>query len=78
MVVVSSEQGAPTIKSQAGARKLALEKSVRDDPLVKAVLERFPGAEIVGVHTRNETPEPPPLDLDDTIPSPDLEDDNDR
>ena len=31
------------------SRKAELENGVRADPLVKAVLERFPGAEIVGV-----------------------------
>ncbi len=75
MVVVSSEPGVPTLKSQATARQAEIERGVRDDPLVKAVLERFPGAEIVGVRTRNEAPEPPPLDANDAIPNPDLEDD---
>jgi DNA polymerase-3 subunit gamma/tau len=49
MVIVSREQGAPTLKSVADARRAALEVGVRTDPLVRAVLERFPGAEIVGV-----------------------------
>ena len=52
MVVVSREPGAPTLKSVADARKAELEVGVRADPLVKAVLERFPGAEIVGVRGR--------------------------
>jgi DNA polymerase-3 subunit gamma/tau len=49
MVIVSRAQGAPTLKSVADARRAELEVGVRADPLVKAVLERFPGAEIVGV-----------------------------
>src|SRR5581483_7671266 len=49
MVVVSSEQGAPTLKSQAEAREATLKHGVRSNPLVKAVLDRFPGAEIIGV-----------------------------
>jgi DNA polymerase-3 subunit gamma/tau len=49
VVVISREQGAPTLKSVADAQKAELEIGVRADPLVKAVLERFPGAEIVGV-----------------------------
>jgi len=49
MVVVSGESGAPTLKSQNDARQAALETGVRADPLVKAVLERWPGAEITGV-----------------------------
>ena len=75
MVIVSSEHGAPTLKSQAAARQAAIEHGVRDDPLVKAVLERFPGAEIVGVRTRVDIAEPPPLlEPDVSIPNPDIED----
>jgi len=51
---VSREQGAPTMKSQADARQAELETGVRADPIVKAVLERFPGAEIVDVRRREE------------------------
>jgi DNA polymerase-3 subunit gamma/tau len=59
MVIVSSEPGAATLKSQADARRAELEVGVRADPLVKAVLERFPGAEIVGVRgPKDEAPEP--------------------
>jgi DNA polymerase-3 subunit gamma/tau len=49
MVVVSAEPGAPTLKAQADARQAELEVGVRGDPLVQAVLSRFPGAQIVGV-----------------------------
>jgi DNA polymerase III subunit gamma/tau len=49
MVIVSSEPGAPSIYAQEQARKAELKDGVRDDPLVQAVLARFPGAEIVGV-----------------------------
>jgi DNA polymerase-3 subunit gamma/tau len=49
MVVVSAEQGGPTLRSQAEAKRAELETGVRADPLVRAVLDRFPGAEIVGV-----------------------------
>jgi DNA polymerase-3 subunit gamma/tau len=49
MVVVSGETGAPTLKSQADARQAALETGVRGDPLVKAVLDRWPGSEITVV-----------------------------
>lgn len=49
MVVVSAQAGAPTLKSQAEQREAELKRGVRNDPLVRAVLERFPGAEIVGV-----------------------------
>jgi DNA polymerase-3 subunit gamma/tau len=49
IVVVSAEEGEPTVKSQNDARKAELKTGVRADPLVQAVLARFPGAEIVGV-----------------------------
>jgi DNA polymerase-3 subunit gamma/tau len=49
MVVVSAEQGEPTLRAQADARQAELEVGVRADPLVQAVLNRFPGAQIVGV-----------------------------
>jgi DNA polymerase-3 subunit gamma/tau len=49
MVIVSAEAGAPTLKAQADARQTELETGVRADPLVQAVLARFPGAQIVGV-----------------------------
>ena len=49
MVVVSAEEGQPTVRSQNDARQAALKTGVRGDPLVQAVLARFPGAEIVDV-----------------------------
>jgi len=49
MVVVSAEAGMPSLRAQALARKAELKDGVRDDPLVQAVLARFPGAEIVDV-----------------------------
>jgi DNA polymerase-3 subunit gamma/tau len=57
MVVVSAEEGAPTVNAQVQAQKTELEQGVRGDPLVQKVLARFPGAEIVGV-TRREGVEP--------------------
>jgi DNA polymerase-3 subunit gamma/tau len=49
MVVVSAEQGAPSLRAQADQRKAELETEASSDPLVRAVLTRFPGAKIVGV-----------------------------
>jgi DNA polymerase-3 subunit gamma/tau len=69
MVVVSREPGEPTLKSLADARKAELEVGVRADPLVKAVLERFPGAEIVGVRGQADAaPEPPAAEPDVSLP----------
>jgi len=49
IVVVSKEQGAPTLRAQAEAQQAEIERGVQRDPLVQAVLSRFPGAKIVGV-----------------------------
>jgi DNA polymerase-3 subunit gamma/tau len=51
MVVVSAERGAPTLRAQADADKAERLRGVRADPLVQAVLTRFPGAEIVDVRS---------------------------
>ena len=55
IVVVSKEQGEPTLRAQAEAPGAEIERGVQADPLVQAVLNRFPGATIVGV-----TQPPPP------------------
>jgi DNA polymerase-3 subunit gamma/tau len=49
MVAVSAEAGSPSIRTQTEMRKAELKDNVRGDPLVQAVLTRFPGAEIVEV-----------------------------
>jgi DNA polymerase III subunit gamma/tau len=49
MVGVAGEPGAPSLRAQAEARKAELKDGVRADPLVAAVLAKFPGAEIVDV-----------------------------
>jgi DNA polymerase-3 subunit gamma/tau len=68
MVIVSSEPGQPTVKSQLAERQAALEVGVRADPLVKAVLERFPGAAIVGVRGPGDMNVPPVGATDDDLP----------
>jgi len=52
LIVVSAETGAPTVRSQTEAREAEMKAGVRGDPLVQAVLARFPGAEIVNVRRR--------------------------
>jgi DNA polymerase-3 subunit gamma/tau len=56
MVVVSAEPGAPSLRSQAEDRKTQLKSDARNDPLVQAVLTRFPGAEIVEVRPAGGAP----------------------
>ena len=66
MVVVSAETGEPTVKAQNEARQAELKTGVRADPLVQAVLARFPGAEIVDVRKGEAVPQGlPPGDLDE-------------
>jgi DNA polymerase-3 subunit gamma/tau len=48
-VSIASEGGAPTLAEQKKAAKAARFESVMQEPLVRAVLDRFPGAEIVAV-----------------------------
>jgi len=70
IVVVSKEQGAPTMRAQAEAQQAEIERGVQTDPLVQAVLSRFPGAKIVGV-TQN------PLEGGQIPPQPGLDGEED-
>jgi DNA polymerase-3 subunit gamma/tau len=49
MVAVSRAAGAPTLKEQAALRQREQLTGAAAEPLVRSVLERFPGAEIVAV-----------------------------
>jgi DNA polymerase-3 subunit gamma/tau len=51
IVEASRQEGAATVKAQNEARQQELKTGVRAHPLVQAVLERFPGSEIVDVRT---------------------------
>jgi DNA polymerase III subunit gamma/tau len=76
MVVVSGEQGQPTIRAQNEARRAELERGVQADPLVKAVLARFPGAQIVAVREGvQEVPAASP-EGDVMPPEPPIDDDS--
>ena len=57
MVVVSKEQGDATVREQANDREAELKRSVMNDPLVQAVLKRFPGATIGPVTQRGQDEE---------------------
>jgi len=48
-VSVAREGGAPTLAEQQQAAKAARHERVLQEPMVRAVLDRFPGAEIVAV-----------------------------
>jgi DNA polymerase-3 subunit gamma/tau len=79
MVVVSTEQGRSSIKAQNDARRAELVTGVRADPLVQAVLARFPGAEIVAVRQREvegaASGALPPADGDEVAAERGVEDD---
>ncbi|HWY60714.1 MAG TPA: DNA polymerase III subunit gamma/tau [Rhizomicrobium sp.] len=55
-VSVTSEGGAPTLAEQKKNTKAARIESVMQAPLVRAVLDRFPGAEIVAVRDTEAPP----------------------
>ena len=57
-VAISDQESAPTLAETLAAKQVALVQDVRADPLVAAVLSRFPGAEIVEVRA------PQPLNID--------------
>ena len=56
-VVVSNEDGQPTLRSQNEVAKSQRERAAESDPRVQEVLARFPGAKVVEV--RKLAPEPP-------------------
>jgi DNA polymerase III subunit gamma/tau len=72
MVIVSAEPGQPSLHAQAQTRKAELKDGVSADPLVQAVLTRFPGAEIVNVRAAADVsgaPEELPFAPDDADPA---------
>jgi len=52
VVAVSQDEGAPTLEEQQRARVSELESEVARHPLVRAVLDAFPGATIAAVRER--------------------------
>ncbi len=57
VVSISGEEGAPTLREQAEVRALSLRNEAAQHPLVRAVLETFPGARIEAVRELG-APEP--------------------
>jgi DNA polymerase-3 subunit gamma/tau len=54
VVTVAREGGAPSLSEQKNSARAAKIEAVSQEPLVRAVLDRFPGAEIVAVRERAE------------------------
>lgn len=72
IVSVSREDGAETIQSRRDAERRTLVDDARADPVVSAILARFPGAEIVDVRMPGDPAAPdtaalPPPDNDDDL-----------
>jgi DNA polymerase-3 subunit gamma/tau len=59
IVTLASEGGAPTIYEHRLAAEQARKDAVSQEPFVRAVLDTFPGAEIVAVRERQDDTPPP-------------------
>ncbi|GLS17659.1 DNA polymerase III subunit gamma/tau [Labrys miyagiensis] len=71
LVVISAERGEATLREQAEARQAAVLSGIRAHPLVRNVMERFPGAEIVDVRDNS------PVVTQSLPPAPDENDEPD-
>jgi DNA polymerase III subunit gamma/tau len=77
-VIVSNQQGQPTLREQNLTVKGQREAAAEADPRVREVLARFPGAKVIEV--RQLAPEPPETDIsadpdaEDAVPEPDSDD----
>jgi DNA polymerase III subunit gamma/tau len=60
-VIVSNEQGQPTLRAQSQLQQSERERAAQADPRVQEVLARFPGTKVVEV--RKLAPEPPESDI---------------
>ena len=65
VVSVSSEPGEPTLKEQAETRVQSLKSEAAQDPLVRAVLDAFPGARIESVRETAPVEAEPVPDADE-------------
>jgi DNA polymerase-3 subunit gamma/tau len=64
-IALSTAAGEPTLAEQGNAADAARRSTAADHPLVRAILDAFPGARIEGVHdpavdAYGLAPEPPP------------------
>ena len=60
VISVASEGGAPTIAEARQRAEQARKDAVSQEPFVRAVLDAFPGADIVAVRDKEELPPPAP------------------
>jgi DNA polymerase III subunit gamma/tau len=73
-VIVSNEQGQPTLRSQAELQRSQRERAAESDPRVKEVLARFPGAKVVEVRKLAAEPPESAASSDDPAELPDSDD----
>jgi DNA polymerase-3 subunit gamma/tau len=80
MVTIAAGASAPTLREQASARRDEQFGGAGEHPVVRKVLERFPGAKIVDVRGPDAPPDapPPPVSGDDEVRYADAHDDNDE
>ena len=68
MVSTKAPEGL-TLRQEAEQKKQAATDAAHDDPLVKAIMETFPGAKLVNVTVREDAPlpdqPPPPFEEDE-------------
>jgi DNA polymerase-3 subunit gamma/tau len=62
VVTLAREGGAPTLAEQRKTARAQKIEQVAQSPMVRAVLDRFPGSEIVAVRDRPEPEISPPMD----------------
>ena len=62
VVTLAREGGEPTLAEQKKAARAEKLEMVAQEPLVRAVLDRFPGAEIVAVRERGDRDIAPPAE----------------
>ncbi len=56
IVTLAKDGGAPTLREQIANAERAKKESVANEPFVRAVLDAFPGAEIIAVREQEEIP----------------------
>ena len=72
IITLSRDPGAPSLKQQADAREKEAASLRHADPLVRSVLERFPGAQVVAVRHADEAL--PAADAGLSVPAEPLDD----
>ncbi|MBX3597645.1 MAG: DNA polymerase III subunit gamma/tau [Rhizobiaceae bacterium] len=73
MVSLSQQAGGPTLAEEEHTKRETAIMDARSDPVVSAILSRFPGARIIDVRI----PDSPELDSEGD-PAPDIDDDDDQ